>query len=45
MPPKLVSDDGRHTVIRPLAYVPESDLIPADQLSAVRLPRRSSIIL
>ena len=27
MPPKLVSDDGRHTVIRPLAYIPESDLI------------------
>jgi tRNA 2-thiocytidine biosynthesis protein TtcA len=27
MPPKLVSDDGRHIVIRPLAYVPESDLI------------------
>lgn len=27
MPPKLVSDDGRHTVIRPLAYVPERDLI------------------
>ena len=27
MPPKLVSDDSRHTVIRPLAYVPESDLI------------------
>lgn len=27
MPPKLVSDDGRHTVIRPLAYVAESDLI------------------
>lgn len=27
MPPKLVSDDGRHTVIRPLAYVSETDLI------------------
>jgi tRNA 2-thiocytidine biosynthesis protein TtcA len=26
MPPKLVSDDGKHTVIRPLAYVAESDL-------------------
>ena len=27
MPPKLVSDDGRHIVIRPLAYVPEKDLV------------------
>lgn len=26
MPPKLVSDDGRHVVVRPLAYVAESDL-------------------
>ena len=27
MPAKLVSDDGRHVVIRPLAYVEEKDLI------------------
>lgn len=26
MPPKLVSDDGKHIVIRPLAYVAEKDL-------------------
>jgi tRNA 2-thiocytidine biosynthesis protein TtcA len=26
MPPKLVSDDGNHIVIRPLAYVDEADL-------------------
>jgi tRNA 2-thiocytidine biosynthesis protein TtcA len=27
MPPKLVSDDGKHIVIRPLAYVAEKDLV------------------
>jgi tRNA 2-thiocytidine biosynthesis protein TtcA len=27
MPPKLQSDDGKHIVIRPLAYVKEADLI------------------
>jgi len=34
MPPKLISDDGRHTVIRPLAYVPERDLIAYAELKA-----------
>lgn len=27
MPPKLVTDDGKHIVIRPLAYCPEQDLV------------------
>ena len=32
MPAKLVSDDGKHTVIRPLAYVEEADLESYAQL-------------
>jgi tRNA 2-thiocytidine biosynthesis protein TtcA len=36
MPPKLVSDDGRHVVIRPLAYVKEDDL--ARYAQAKRFP-------
>ncbi len=27
MPPRLVADDGQHEVIRPLAYVPEVELV------------------
>lgn len=34
MPPKLVSDDGRHIVIRPLAYCREKDLVEWAQLRA-----------
>jgi tRNA 2-thiocytidine biosynthesis protein TtcA len=36
MPPKLVSDDGRHVVIRPLAYVRERDL--ARHAESMRFP-------
>jgi tRNA 2-thiocytidine biosynthesis protein TtcA len=34
MPAKLVSDDGRHTVIRPLVYVAESDLLEFSKMKA-----------
>ncbi|MFA7680233.1 MAG: tRNA 2-thiocytidine(32) synthetase TtcA, partial [Pigmentiphaga sp.] len=34
MPPKLMSDDGKHMVIRPLAYVKETDLIAYAQWKA-----------
>ena len=34
MPAKLLSDDGRHVVIRPLAYVSEDDLIAYAELKA-----------
>lgn len=36
MPPKLLSDDGRHVVIRPLAYVREDDI--AAYAQAKRFP-------
>ncbi|NZA25522.1 tRNA 2-thiocytidine(32) synthetase TtcA [Luteimonas sp. SJ-92] len=36
MPPKLLSDDGRHVVIRPLAYVREADI--ASYAAAKRFP-------
>ncbi|WP_066092522.1 tRNA 2-thiocytidine(32) synthetase TtcA [Xanthomonas massiliensis] len=36
MPPKLLSDDGRHVVIRPLAYVREADI--AAYAAARRFP-------
>ncbi len=34
MPPKLLSDDGRHVVIRPLCYVAEEDLVEYAQAKA-----------
>jgi tRNA 2-thiocytidine biosynthesis protein TtcA len=34
MPPKLRSDDGRHVVIRPLAYVAEQDLAEYSRIKA-----------
>jgi tRNA 2-thiocytidine biosynthesis protein TtcA len=37
MPPKLVSDDGMHVVIRPLAYVRERDLARYAQACAFPL--------
>ena len=36
MPPKLLSDDGKHVVIRPLAYVRESDIV--DYAAARQFP-------
>lgn len=34
MPPKLASDDGKHIVIRPLAYVEEADLARYAEVNA-----------
>ncbi len=36
MPPKLLSDDGKHVVIRPLAYVREADIV--EYAEAKRFP-------
>ncbi len=36
MPPKLLSDDGRHLVIRPLSYAAEADI--AEYASAMAFP-------
>ena len=54
MPPKLVSDDGKHVVIRPLAYVEEDDLeayaelrqfpiIPCDLCGSQELLQRQQV--
>lgn len=54
MPPKLKTDDGRHVVIRPMAYIKESDLerfaeihqyplIPKGLCGAQENPQRSQI--
>jgi tRNA 2-thiocytidine biosynthesis protein TtcA len=37
MPPKLVSDNGKHVVIRPLAYVRERDLVRFAEVMAFPL--------
>jgi tRNA 2-thiocytidine biosynthesis protein TtcA len=34
MPPKLMSDDGQHVVIRPLAYVAEADIVRWAEIQA-----------